>query len=198
MTGPILSRAHGPVRATVTVPGSKSVANRALVCASLAVGRSELSGLPEGDDTSAMIEGLSRLGIAVQRSGDRAVIEGCGGALPGGARVDARLAGTTSRFLTAVAALSERESSIDGGDALRRRPMGVLHDALISMGATVKGEVAGHLPITVARGRLAGGRIRLAGDTSSQFITALMLIAPLLDEGLMIEITSSLVSLPYL
>jgi 3-phosphoshikimate 1-carboxyvinyltransferase len=197
MTGPILPLANGPVRATVSVPGSKSVANRALVCAALAVGRSELSGLPGGDDTSAMIEGLGRLGIEVQRSADHVVINGCGGALPGGARVDARLAGTTSRFLTAVAALSERESTIDGGDALRRRPMGVLHDALMSMGASVRGEVVGRLPITVARGRLAGGRIRLAGDTSSQFVTALMLIAPLLDEGLTIEITSSLVSRPY-
>ena len=198
MTSPVLECASAPIVATVEVPGSKSVANRALICAALADGRSELAGLPDGDDTSAMVDGLQRLGVAVELDGSRAVISGRGADIHGGASIDARLAGTTSRFLTAVAALSPCPTRIDGGEALRRRPMGALHSALEGLGAQVTPLGApGCLPVEVARGGLRGGRIELAGDTSSQFITALMLIAPLLEGGLTIEITSTLVSRPY-
>ncbi|MFM8946521.1 MAG: 3-phosphoshikimate 1-carboxyvinyltransferase [Actinomycetota bacterium] len=198
MTGPVLRRAAGPIDASVQVPGSKSVANRALVCGALANGQSEIAGLPGGDDTVAMIEGLGRLGVDIEIRGSVASVRGRGADLAGGTSIDARLAGTTSRFLTAVAALGPATTRIDGESALRRRPMGVLHDALARLGAFVEAEnAAGHLPVRVARGTMNGGTIALAGDTSSQFVTALMLIAPLLENGLTIEITSTLVSRPY-
>lgn len=198
MTGPVLRRAPGPIDVTVEIPGSKSVANRALVCAALARGRSEIHGLPTGDDTVAMIDGLGRLGTGIEFHGSVATVDGRGAEIAGGASIDARLAGTTSRFLTAVAALGVESTRIDGETALRRRPMGVLHDALTRLGARVEAEgESGHLPVRIARGSMTGGTIALAGDTSSQFVTALMLIAPLLENGLTIEITSTLVSRPY-
>jgi 3-phosphoshikimate 1-carboxyvinyltransferase len=192
--------AQRPLDATVTVPGSKSIANRALVCAALAPGRSGLSGLPDGDDTLAMARGLAALGIGVDLDGDRASVLGSEGALrPGpGAVVDSALAGTTSRFLTAVAALSETPVVIDGGAPLRRRPMGALHEALRALGATVETLAdPDHLPVRVARSDLRGGAVPLPGDVSSQYLTALMLIGPLLPQGLRIELTTELVSRPY-
>jgi 3-phosphoshikimate 1-carboxyvinyltransferase len=182
------------------VPGSKSIANRALVCAALAPGRSALSGLPDGDDTMAMARGLAALGVGVTIDADQAIVDGREGAMrpPSGTTIDSALAGTTSRFLTAVAALSEVPVVIDGGAPLRRRPMAALHDALIGLGATLEalGE-PGHLPVRVASGDLRGGSVALPGDVSSQFLTALMLIGPLLPEGLHVELTTELVSRPY-
>jgi 3-phosphoshikimate 1-carboxyvinyltransferase len=192
--------AQRPLDATVVVPGSKSIANRALVCAALAHGPSTLDGMPDGDDTSAMAAGLAALGVGVTLTGDRAAVAGIEGALrpAPGAVIDSALAGTTSRFLTAVAALSETPVVVDGGPPLRRRPMGALHDALLALGAVVEplGE-RGHLPVRVSRGELRGGAVGVPGDVSSQFLTALMLIGPMLPEGLHIELTTELVSRPY-
>ncbi len=181
------------------MPGSKSIANRALICAALADGESELTGVPSGDDTTAMTSGLAALGVAVSVNGDRAVVAGTGGRLTGAAaRVDAGLAGTTSRFLTAVAALADGPVTIDGEAPLRRRPMGPLHDALLALGADVRaGGEAGRLPVTITGGLRRGGRIELPGDVSSQFLTALMLIAPLLEGGVQVALTTPLVSVPY-
>lgn len=192
-----LESSAGPIRATVPVPGSKSVANRALVCAALAAGTSRLDGLPSGDDTEAMIDGLRRFGVRIESVENDGVIVR-GSSIEGGVDVDARLAGTTSRFLTAVAALGERPTTVTGGDALRRRPMADLHDALRALGAGVEAlEGAGCLPVRVHRGVLRGGVVEMAGDVSSQFVSAVMLIAPRLPGGLEIRLTSPLVSRPY-
>jgi 3-phosphoshikimate 1-carboxyvinyltransferase len=112
--------------------------------------------------------------------------------------IDAQLAGTSSRFLTAVASLGVNTCVIDGGAPLRSRPMSDLHEALSSMGAHVHplGE-PGHLPVSVEAGQLIGGRISIRGDVSSQFISALMLIGPMLDDGLIIEVSGDLVSRSY-
>lgn len=192
-----LDVAGGPVRATIPVPGSKSVANRALVCAALADGESRLGGLPTGDDTEAMIEGLRRFGVPVETlDRDRRSVQGR--SIEGGVEIDARLAGTTSRFLTAVAALGETFTTVSGGEALRRRPMGQLHDALRTLGADVESlEHPGCLPVRVRRGDLQGGAVSMPGDVSSQFVSALMLIGPCLPRGLEIRLTSPLVSRPY-
>ncbi|MGA9277363.1 MAG: 3-phosphoshikimate 1-carboxyvinyltransferase, partial [Ilumatobacter sp.] len=127
--------AEGPVIAEVRVPPSKSIANRALVCAALAGGESEILGLAPGDDTNAMVDSLNRLGVPVERSRDggvpTAIVTGTGGALPAGpVSLDTRLAGTTSRFVTALAALGPGPYLIDGAEPLRERPMGPLHDSL--------------------------------------------------------------------
>jgi 3-phosphoshikimate 1-carboxyvinyltransferase len=96
----------------VSVPGSKSIANRALVCAALADGVTTLERLPDGDDTTAMVDCLARLGINVSVEGERAVVSGSGGELPPGPVVlPTRLAGTTSRFLTALAAAARGGSA---------------------------------------------------------------------------------------
>jgi 3-phosphoshikimate 1-carboxyvinyltransferase len=186
----------GPLNATVRVPGSKSVANRALICALLAEGESRITGLPDGDDTSVIVDVLEQL-KRYRREGDAVVVSGSRVVkLPG--IIDAKLAGTSSRFMTAVAALGEATCIVDGGEPLRGRPMADLHDALSSLGADVTpfGEV-GHLPISVSRGSLAGGRIAIRGDVSSQFISALMLIGPMLSDGLDLDITGELVSRSY-
>lgn len=185
--------------ARVEVPGSKSIANRALVCAALASGTSTLFGVPAGDDTAAMVSGLASLGVRITLDGTCAAVHGTGGRLaPGDHLVAARLAGTTSRFLTAVGALAPGTVTVDGDPPLRARPMAPLHDALAALGAEVRPlERQGHLPVRVGRGGLRGGTVALPGDVSSQYVTALMLIAPLLERGLTIELTSPLVSRPY-
>ncbi|MFM8562426.1 MAG: 3-phosphoshikimate 1-carboxyvinyltransferase [Acidimicrobiia bacterium] len=189
-----LPTVHGPIRATIAVPGSKSIANRALVCAALATGRSTIEHVAPGDDTVAMVEGLRALGSKITVSGATVIVDG--GALRGGATIDARLAGTTSRFLTALAALSPEPTVVDGGEALRRRPMAELHDSLRSLGADVR-STSGCLPVTVARAALTGGRVELRGDVSSQFVSALMMIGPTLPGGLRIDLSTPLVSRPY-
>lgn len=196
MTVARLSPPIGPIDATVVVPGSKSVANRALVCAMLADGESLLHGVPDGDDTRVIVDVLTQVGRA-ETDGGTVTIQGApDGTLPG--IIDARLAGTSSRFLTAVAALSAAATLIDGDDPLRRRPMADLHGALVDLGALVEPLGApGHLPVSISGGAIAGGKITMRGDVSSQFISALMLIGPLLSGGLTIEVTGELVSASY-
>ena len=199
MTGRVrVPKAKGPVDASVDVPGSKSIANRALICAALAVGRSVIDGVPAGDDTAAMVECLGALGIAVEVGVGGAVVPGRGGTLmPGPTTLNARLAGTTSRFITALAALGPGPYVVDGAPPLRTRPMGPLHDALVELGASVRPlEGAGRLPIRIA-GPAVGGRVSIRGDVSSQYVTALMLIGPYLHGGVRIDLTSPLVSRPY-
>ncbi|MEI7507813.1 MAG: 3-phosphoshikimate 1-carboxyvinyltransferase, partial [Actinomycetes bacterium] len=102
----ILDTASQPLKAAISVPGSKSIANRALMCAALAEGTTTLSNLASGDDTAAMIECLRALHIDINVEGTTATIVGSAGRPQGGAELNARLAGTTSRFMTALAALS--------------------------------------------------------------------------------------------
>jgi 3-phosphoshikimate 1-carboxyvinyltransferase len=186
-----------PIDAVVRVPGSKSVANRALVCAMLAGGESIITGLPDGDDTAVILEVLSQTSRLQRLADDAVMVAGNPtGKLPG--IVDAALAGTSSRFLTAIAALGESTSIIDGGEPLRSRPMQHLHHALSSLGADITPlGVSGHLPVSVSRGQLVGGRVSIRGDVSSQFISALMLIGPVLPQGLSIDIEGELVSRSY-
>lgn len=193
----VLRAATRPVHGTVDVPGSKSIANRALAIAALAEGDSEVTGVPDGDDTTAMLACLVGLGVTIDAQDAVCFVSGRGGRFAGGASLHAGLAGTTSRFVTALAALADGSVSIDGDPPLRGRPMGDLHDALASLGATIESrEQRGHLPITIT-GPIAGGTVALRGDVSSQFITALMLIGPMLEGGLTIDLTTPLVSVPY-
>jgi len=210
VTAPADSRSitplDGPLDVTVGVPGSKSIANRALICAALATGTSTLHGLPSGDDTSAMLDGLAVLGLTVERGAHGAVY------LTGGVErmrrgpltIDARLAGTTSRFLTAMAALGPGPYTIDGAAPLRARPMGPLHQALADLGVSLRGARPGFLPVDVQRPiewSAADGAttptVHIAGDISSQYISALMMIAPLLPGGLTLQLTTALISRPY-
>jgi 3-phosphoshikimate 1-carboxyvinyltransferase len=197
-------RADGPVVADVHVPPSKSIVNRALICAALADGTSEIVGLAPGDDTAALIACLQQIGcgIGIRTDGDDRIADvvGTGGEfLPGPMTLHAGLAGTTSRFVTALATLGSGEYTIDGHPPLRRRPMGPLHDSLAALGATVEpGESPGHLPVTVAGPLRRADAVVMPGDVSSQYITAMMLIAPYVPGGLKLWLSSGLVSRPYL
>ena len=197
MTTVLLQPNSGPIDAVVSVPGSKSVANRALVCAMLSKEASRISGIPTGDDARVVLNVIRDSGRSITNLGNEVII-GETAILKFPGIVDAVLAGTSSRFLTAVAALFETTSIIDGEEVLRSRPMADLHDALISLGAEIShlGEV-GHLPVSVSRGSLSGGDIHIAGNVSSQFISALMLIGPMLDSGLVVHVDGPLVSRSY-
>lgn len=182
--------------ATVRVPGSKSLTNRALVCAALARGATRLVGWLESDDTEAMIDGLARLGVTVERSGADLLVNGTGGefAIPLHA-IDCRASGTTMRFLAACAALVRGRVTLDGVARMRERPIQDLADALGSLGVSVR-TVAGCPPITIQGGRLAGGRVAVDASKSSQFLSALLMVAPLAAGDVEI-VATQITSRPY-
>ena len=182
--------------ATVRVPGSKSLTNRAFVCAALAEGPSRLCGWLESDDTAAMTDGLARLGVRVERAGADAIVHGTGGnfAIPLHP-IDCRASGTTMRFLTACAALVPGRVVLDGVPRMRERPIQDLADALAALGVSMR-TVAGCPPVTVQGGRLNGGRVAVEASKSSQFLSALLMVAPLAQGE--VEITAAnITSRPY-
>ncbi|HEY7624575.1 MAG TPA: 3-phosphoshikimate 1-carboxyvinyltransferase [Candidatus Limnocylindria bacterium] len=179
----------------VRVPASKSVANRELLLSAIARGRSrvDLGPLDAGDDVNVMAEAIAGLGYRTERSGHAVEIEGTGAGPRARAKVDARDAGTVARFCSALAALGDAQITITGSDRLRERPMGSLLGALRDLGATVSGD---RLPVTIS-GPVRGTEVDIAGNESSQFASALLLIAPLLERGLRVRVTGALVSAPY-
>ena len=194
---------HGPLDATVRVPGSKSITNRALVCAALASGSSTLDGALFADDTEAMLGVLGAVGIDVETDpvGERITVGGCGGQIPrvdGELTVDVRQSGTTARFALPMLALARGRYRVTGHPQMQARPMTTTLDALVGLGAGIETQAAtGYLPVTVAAGGLRSGAIRVAGDASSQFLSGLLLVGPCLSEGLVLELSTDLVSRPY-
>jgi 3-phosphoshikimate 1-carboxyvinyltransferase len=171
---------RGPLDASVRVPGSKSITNRALLVAALAAGESELAGALESDDTRVMREALEALGAPVEMRDDRWRVRGTGARL----RVPDRAlyvgnSGTSARFLTAAATLSPGPVVIDGNARMRERPIGDLVDALRALGAEV--EVEGRNacpPLRILGGGLPGGEARIDARRSSQYVSAVLLAAP--------------------
>jgi 3-phosphoshikimate 1-carboxyvinyltransferase len=196
----------GPLDTDVWVPGSKSLTNRALVCAALADGTSVLDGALFADDTEAMLDGLGRLGISVvpDRAAERITVHGCAGSLPPsavGASLDARLSGTTSRFLLPLLALGKGPIRLDGAAPLRARPLADGIAALRTLGVSVaEGGEPGHLPVTVEGPPSADGpaSLTVGGDASSQFLSGLLLVAPAWPGGLRLAVDGELVSRPYI
>lgn len=192
----------GPLNATVAVPGSKSITNRALVVAALADGHSVLTGALQADDTEALAEALVHLGVAVQTMSESGEVhvEGIGGVVPPGpATLDARLSGTTARFLLPLLALGSGSYRLDGAPPMRKRPMGPLVAALRHLGAVVEDEgKPDHLPLVVRAHGLRGGAVRLPGSMSSQFVSALLMSGPAMAEGLEVSLEPPVVSRPYL
>ena len=194
----VIPRLPGPVDVTWAVPGSKSITNRALVLAALADGETTLTGALESDDTRHMRAALTRMGIDIDDAGpDTLIVHG------GRARLHAPdgplfvgNSGTTVRFLAAVAALVDGEVTLVGDDAMAKRPIHVLADALRVLGADVTC-ATGCPPLTIRGGRLRGGRVRMRGDQSSQYFSALLMAAGFADADLDVEIEGSLVSRPY-
>ena len=192
----------GPVHGSIRPPGSKSITNRAVICAALARGTSRLSGVLDSQDTRVMAAGLAALGIDVAadwQAGTMRVV-GCGGHVPAAdATIDCAASGTTIRFLSAVCGLGHGTYRLDGTPRMRKRPIGDLVEALKELGVEAVAESPGGCPPVVIRSHgLAGGHARVRGDTSSQFASGLALAAPCTDRGMRIEFEGRLVSLPYL
>ena len=186
-----------PIEAIIRPPGSKSITNRALVVATLVDegSASRLGGPLDADDTVVMRRGLRRLGVLIDDVDDPWLVLGTGGRLEGDTLIDAGASGTTARFLTAVAALADGPVTIDGTRRMRQRPIADLTDALGLLGASVRSN-DGYPPVTV-QGPLGPGRTSVAGTTSSQFLSALLLVAPVLGGPVEIEVIGELVSRPY-
>ncbi len=189
-----------PPDVTVSLPGSKSITNRALIMAALAEGATTLEGVLFADDTHAMLGALADLGIEISVEDEAAgvvTVVGCGGELPGTeVSLDARQSGTTGRFLPPLVALGEAPVIVDGHPQLRARPMDDQIEALRRMGVTVE-ELGdpGRLPLRIT-GPPTRHSVALPGDVSSQFITG-MLIAGAVS-GLDLRLTTAAVSRPYL
>ena len=201
MTDFVEIQPSGPLRATIRPPGSKSLTNRALVCAALARGQSLLSGALESDDTRVMIEGLRQLGVAVEQDpGARTIrVTGCDGRPPA-ASADLMLgnSGTTVRFLTALATLGHGVYRLDGTPRMRQRPIQDLLDALRQLGAdAVCQSGTGCPPVLVRAAGLPGGRAEVAGNISSQFLSAVLQAAPCAASKVVLSVRGELVSRPY-
>lgn len=191
----------GPVRATIRPPGSKSITNRALICAALAKGESVLRGALASEDTEVMIDSLRRIGIPVEvhSNGSELRLKGFGANWPQKrAQLFIGNSGTSVRFLTAMLAVGEGEYRLDGVARMRQRPIGNLISALNSLGADVIAENDNQCPPVIVRAKgLQGGKTPLRGDVSSQFLSALLMAAPYAKSPIEIEVTGELVSKPY-
>ena len=202
-----------PPDAVVRLPGSKSITNRAVLCAALAEGETRIKGALFADDTEAMFAALRALGadLDLDSVAETVTVRGAGGlpggggaAEPGGATapgsvlaIDARMSGTTSRFLAPVAATGRRSVMIDGHPQLRGRPFGDLVEGLRALGVEVEAPAGSDcLPLRVT-GPMRHGEAAVAADRSSQFLSGLMLAAPLTGAGLSIRLASEAVSRPY-
>ncbi len=190
----------GPLRAKVRPPGSKSITNRALVCAALADGPSVLHGVLASEDTQVMIESLGRLGVSVTHDPGRHTCHVIGHGPP---RVESAglfvaNSGTTIRFLTAMAALGTGHFRLDGIERMRERPIADLLAALEQLGvvaATERGN--GCPPLAIKAHGLPGGSAHIRGDISSQFLSALLMVAPYAENEVDVHVEGELVSKPY-
>ncbi|GAB4529511.1 MAG: 3-phosphoshikimate 1-carboxyvinyltransferase [Anaerolineales bacterium] len=183
----------------LTLPGSKSITNRALVLAALADGVTTLEGALFSDDTRYMTEALRALGFQVQAdpAARRITVHGLGGRIPAqNADLFIGNAGTAARFLTAMLCLGQGTYRIDGVPRMRQRPIADLVQALNRIGGQVVAP-SGCPPVEIHARGLRGGKVSLPGDTSSQFVSALLMAAPYAAAPLMVEVTGRLNSRPY-
>lgn len=201
MTTQLITPAQRPIDAVVRIPGSKSITNRALLLAALADGRSALSGALFSDDSHWFIDGLRRLGVGVAADPEQALVtvDGVGGAPPAPqAALWVELAGTAARFLLAYTCLGHGRYTLDGNARMRQRPMRDLLLTLNELGADCRGQ-GGHagLPITIAGRGLKGGSAGIAGDVSSQFLSALLMVAPYAERDIELTLTTALAAAPF-
>ncbi|MBM37072.1 MAG: cytidylate kinase [Acidimicrobiaceae bacterium] len=187
---------------SVLVPGSKSHTNRALLCAALAEGTSKLSGVLFADDTEAMLEAVRSLGAEVVEHRSELILQvtGLGGRLRfNGSVINSRSSGTTSRFILPVLAAGRGPATLDGSEQLRSRPFAEQISALRALGCDLRETRApGELPLDIVADELAGGEIEIAADSGSQFVSGLLLAAPLYSKGLTIHLSGKPVSRPYI
>ncbi|EEO2085869.1 3-phosphoshikimate 1-carboxyvinyltransferase [Salmonella enterica] len=190
------------VDGAINLPGSKSVSNRALLLAALACGKTVLTNLLDSDDVRHMLNALSALGINYTLSADRTRcdITGNGGALraPGALELFLGNAGTAMRPLAAALCLGQNEIVLTGEPRMKERPIGHLVDSLRQGGANIDYLEQENYPPLRLRGGFTGGDIEVDGSVSSQFLTALLMTAPLAPEDTIIRVKGELVSKPYI
>ncbi|MDY0402098.1 3-phosphoshikimate 1-carboxyvinyltransferase [Sulfurovum sp.] len=187
----------------VNLPGSKSLSNRALLLAALAKGTSKITNLLESDDTRHMLNALKILGVSYQLSPDKreCVVEGNGGAFDHSETIELFLgnAGTAMRPLCAALCLGKGRYRLTGEPRMEERPIGHLVDALREAGAKITYEKnEGYPPLLIEACGLEGGEVEIDGAISSQFLTALLMAAPLIEHDTTIRIKGELVSKPYI
>jgi len=202
---------HHPLNATVRVPGSKSLTNRALLIAALANGTTALTNALFSDDSRYFASALQTLGfdVSLDLANSRMTVNGLGGRIPAAnAELFIGNAGTAARFLTAFLTLGNGEYILDGDPRMRERPIGDLIAALQSLGAQLGSASTDNLslvtdhssicpPIKIIATGLPGGRTQIAGNISSQFLSALLMVAPYAQFPVEIEVTTELNSKPY-
>ncbi len=198
----LVPKAAGPVSGSVTLPGSKSYTNRALPIAALASGETNIHGALDSDDTRYMVAALQALGIEIVVDWESAFIrvQGSDGRIPA-ASADIYLgnSGTSVRFLTALVALGSGSYWLDGNEAMRTRPIGPLISGLRSMGIVVTEEgEPGCPPLVVQSDGELGGTVIMPGDLSSQYFSALAMVAPYASHPIEIVVDGDLVSKPYI
>ena len=192
------------VAAEATPPGSKSVTNRALLLAALAEGESRLTGALDAEDSRMMLDALQTLGVKLEfdPTTREARVQGVGGRFPvKSAELYVGNSGTTARFITAALAFAnDCEYRIDGKPRMRERPFNDLVVALSTLGADLRGENAGNYPPLVVRGgaqKSNVGEVEIAANVSSQFLSGLLMAAPLAKRPVVVKINGDLVSKPY-
>ena len=197
-------RGKKPVEVRVVIPGSKSVTNRALILAAQADGTSKLRRPLVSRDSELMMGGLKALGLSItetEENGDL-VFNVTGGALKGPAKIDVGNAGTVMRFLPPLAALADGEISFDGDPRSHERPLGPVIKALEELGISIDHDGRYSLPLTMKNlngGKVRGGEIEIDASASSQFLSALLLIAPSTELGITAKhVGGALPSMPHI
>ncbi len=198
LTLPPAGRAFG----SVEPPGSKSISNRVLPLAALAMGTTWLSNLPDGDDVELMCQALRHLGFALSQEDGALTVQGRGGPIVSKAPVDLFLgnSGTATRILTALLCAGHGEFGVDGIARMRERPIADLINALRPIAGNTLvayGGQSGFPPLRISAHGLQGGKTQIKGNVSSQFLTGLLLSLPLCREPVIVEVDGVLVSAPY-
>lgn len=192
---------RGSVHASIRPPGSKSITNRALICAALAEGTSRLTGALDSDDTRVMIDSLRRLGLDLRFAPEAELIEitGCGGRWPAhSADLFVGNSGTSIRFLTAALAMGEGVYRLDGVPRMRERPIADLLQTLQQLGVRAFSQANNGCPPVVVHARgLAGGQAEVQGNVSSQFLSGLLMALPYANGSVELKVRGELVSKPY-
>ena len=185
--------------AMITIHGSKSYTHRALIISGLADGESVLVNTLQSDDTERTLQGLEKFGILISQKTDGLHVRGKGGKLEGEDEVIfVGNSGTSMRFLTALSALKHGRTQLDGNERMRERPIGDLLNGLSALGVKAYSiEKNDCPPVMVESQGLKGGKAKIKGEESSQFLSALLMIAPYAREDVHVEISGHLASKPY-
>jgi 3-phosphoshikimate 1-carboxyvinyltransferase len=186
--------------ATVSVPGSKSYSHRILIAASLSDGACEIENCLKSKDTLLTMGALKQMGIEIQEEGDRILVQGSRGVLkPCPDDIFLGNSGTSMRLLTAVAAMGSGKYRLIGTPRMHQRPIQDLIEGLKQLGVNILSiKHNGCPPLEIAAGKITGGRVELNCSTSSQYLSALLLIAPYTAEGMEINVAEGPVSRPYI